>query len=324
MASSIKTLVLLCIATGVGPLLFAQQDPARHGVKHLVDTHIHIYDTERDVYQPTSVNPVPWPPADDSVLHQPHLPQEFHRIAESAGVTAVVIVEASPRLDDNRWVLDLVKGDKLFVGLVGNIDPFQESFGSALDAFKSEPRFVGVRAHFMNRGDDFANDQTLANSLRQLARAGLTLDVLMNGEGSSTIDQVSKIASQFPDLKIVVNHVLGYDIDGEAPDRVWLDSMQELSRNENVHVKISGLYQRSLVQPAPQTINFYQGLLEPLWKSFGQDRLIYGSNWPVTKKSGSYVSFVKLVDSFISSKGQEARECFFWRNASRVYGLGLE
>ena len=71
-------------------------------VKHMIDTHIHIYDTARE-------KDVPWPPQDDEVLYKPHLPTEFKKVSRPTGLTGVIIVEASDRPEDNRWVLDLIE-----------------------------------------------------------------------------------------------------------------------------------------------------------------------------------------------------------------------
>ena len=42
--------------------------------------------------------------------------------------------------------------------------------------------------------------------------------------------------------------------------------------------------------------------MDVLWKNFGQERLILGSNWPRTKNSGDYTSFVKLVNEYFSAR----------------------
>ena len=68
----------------------------------------------------------------------------------------------------------------------------------------------------------------------------------------------------------------------------------------------------------------YESLLDVLWDHFGSRRLVYGSNWPCTKKSGDYKSFVRLVGSYFERKGQPASEQYFWQNASRAYKLGLK
>lgn len=299
----------------------AQQDNSLPAIKHLIDTHIHLYDTTRDVYDRNRADGVPWPPHDDEILHKPHLPAEFRSVAKPAGVTGVIVVEASPRVDDNAWVLDLVKGDDFYVGLVGNIDPFDASFAKYLEHFQADSRFVGIRVHLMNRGAGVAKNVQLLENLKRLADQGLTLDVLMNAEGPETIDEVNQIAIQIPELRIVVNHVLGYNIDGNRPPQRWIASVKQLAKNPNVWVKISGLYQRSTTQPAPPTITYYDEVLDVLWDAFGRERLIYGSNWPVTKKSGSYESFVRLVGTYFSPKGQPALERLFWQNATDAYNL---
>ena len=284
-------------------------------VKHLIDTHIHLYDTTRP-------DGVPWPPPDDEVLYKPHLPAEYSKLAKAAGVTGVVIVEASDRLPDNKWVLNQVKGDPFYIALVGNIDPYRKDFAKQLRRLQKDSRFVGIRARNAEP-IDYTDEQVLSN-FRRLEKAGLSLDILANGKGIEGVREVDELAGKVPDLRIIVDHVLGYDIDGNPPPKEWLDAVKSLARHKNVYCKVSGLYQRCVLQPAPQDKDHYRAVLDPLWEYFGEDRLIYGSNWPCTKKSGNYASFVRLVNDYFSEKGQEACEKYFWRNAAAAYNLNLE
>ncbi|MEQ8785554.1 MAG: amidohydrolase family protein [Pirellulaceae bacterium] len=284
-------------------------------VKHRIDTHIHLYDTTRDIE-------MRWPPSDDKVLYKPHLPAEYSRLAKAAGVTGVVIVEASDHLDDNQWVLDQVAGDDFYLGLVGNVDVARDDFELQVRRLKNDKRFVGVRP----RGPkpiDYSDRRVLAN-LRVLARHDLTMDYLTNGGGVPGVETIDRVARAIPSLRIVVNHCLGYDFDGRPPSPEWIAAVERLAANKNVSCKISGLYQRSVRQPAPQDLQHYRSVLDVLWQAFGEERLIYGSNWPVTKHTGSYASFLQLVDQFISPKGQDAREHFYWKNAAAAYRLPLK
>ena len=305
------SLFLFAIAIAL-PLSAAEKQKP---VKHLIDTHIHLFDTTRDIE-------MAWPPKTDEVLYKPHLPKEYSRKAKAAGVTGVVIVEASDHLEDNRWVLDLVKGDDFYVGLVGNVDVNRKDFGKQVRKLKKDKRFVGVRTR-SPQPVDYSSPLILAN-LRALARHDLTMDYLTNRGGIPGIETIDQVARAIPDLHIVVNHCLGYDFDGKAPSPEWKVAVKRLAENPNVTCKISGLYQRSVPQPAPQDIEHYRSVLNVLWESFGKERLIYGSNWPVTKRTDTYASFLRLVDQFISEKGQDAREHFYWKNASRAYRLGLK
>jgi len=284
-------------------------------VKHLIDTHIHLYDTTRDI-------DVSWPPKEDTVLYKPHLPAEYSRLAKASGVTGVVIVEASNHLADNRWVLNLVDSDDFYVGLVGNIDVYREDFEDQLMKLKRDRRFVGVRP----RGPEPINfsDKAVVKNLKVLAEHNLTMDYLTNGGGIAGIETIDGVARAIPSLRIVVNHCLGYNFDGKPPEQEWIAAVASLAENKNVTCKISGLYQRSVPQPAPQSIDHYEAVLDVLWENFGKERLIYGSNWPVTKHTGTYASFIRLVDRFISEKDQNAREHFYWKNAAAAYRLPLQ
>jgi L-fuconolactonase len=287
-------------------------------VKHMIDTHIHLYDTTRE-------GGVPWPPKNDAVLYKPHLPAEFKRASKLTGLTGVIIVEASDRPEDNHWVLDLVKGDDYFVGLVGNIDPYADDFAEQLADLRKDRRIVGIRARngSEKKAIDYA-DLKFLSSMRELAKNGLSIDILANGGGVEAVKQIDKLARIIPELRIVVNHVLGYNFDGKAPDPEWVAAVVKLAENKNVWCKVSGLYQRSIPQPAPHNLDHYRSVLDVLWKNLGSERLIFGSNWPCTKASGDYTSFVKLVNEYFSSKGQEACERYFWKNAAEAYRLKLD
>lgn len=245
--NSLKPFLFVLLALQPGSFIATAENPKP--VKHRIDTHIHLYDTTRDVE-------ITWPPKNDAVLYKPHLPSEYSPIAKAAGVTGVVIVEASNRLEDNRWVLDLVSGDDFYIGLVGNIDVNREDFEEQVLRLKEDSRFVGVRP----RGPepiDYSSDRVLAN-LRVLAKHDLTMDYLTNSGGIPGIEKIDRVARTIPDLRIVVNHCLGYDFDGNRPAPEWIEAVKSLAENRNVSCKISGLYQRSVPQPAPQNLDHYQ------------------------------------------------------------------
>src|SRR5688572_8521595 len=80
----------------------------------IIDTHVHLFDTRRP-------EGIPWPEKKDTLLYRPALPDRFRKIAVPLGVRGYIAVEASPRLEDNQWVLDTGSDDPYFVGTVGNL-----------------------------------------------------------------------------------------------------------------------------------------------------------------------------------------------------------
>lgn len=80
----------------------------------VIDVHTHFYDPSRS-------GGVPWPTAADPLLFRNVLPDDFMEVAGPCGVTGTVVVEASPRYDDNAWVLAQAERHHSIVGLCGSV-----------------------------------------------------------------------------------------------------------------------------------------------------------------------------------------------------------
>ena len=279
----------------------------------IIDTHIHLYDTTRP-------EGLPWPPPTDKVLYRPVLPADFDKICRDNQITATVVVEASEWLNDNRWVLDLVKHQpKRYIGLVGSLEVGTPEFSSHLKTLSRDPRFVGIRLRERPRGERFFNEEVWRD-LKLMADRDQTLDVLMFNFSLTDIDRMAKTV---PQLKILINHVAGADIDGKAVNPQWAQALRQAATHPNVYCKVSGLFQQSHRRPSPTNTDFYRPVLNELWKVFGEDRLVYGSNWPVTMHGGSYAAYKRIVIEYFTPTGTTALEKLLYRNALKFYGLPI-
>ena len=301
--------VVLAVCASSGCSTYQPMDP--NADIPIVDTHIHLYDTNRP-------EGVPWPPPDDAVLYRPILTEDFNAVANQNGITATVIVEASEWLPDNQWVLDLVKDEpERYIGLVGSLEIGSSDFATQLAELSRDPRYVGIRMRERPRGDDFFTPEVWRD-LRILADSDQTLDVLMFNFSLTDIDTIAK---RIPHLKILINHVAGANIDGAPVDPAWARDLELAAANPNVYCKVSGLFQQSHQSPAPKDTDFYRPVLDALWETFGEERLIYGSNWPVTMRGGTYGEYKSIVVDYFSPKGREAFEKLMYRNALKFYNL---
>ncbi|MCA9212359.1 MAG: amidohydrolase family protein [Planctomycetales bacterium] len=277
----------------------------------VIDTHIHLYDTGRP-------EGVPWPPESDKVLYRPVLPKDFDAIAKQNGITATVIVEASEWIPDNKWVLDLVAHDpKKYKGLVGSLEVGTPDFAKHLKELSKDKRYVGIRLRERPRGEQFFNDDVWRD-LKLLSDMDQTLDVLMF---NFSLDDVAMIAERLPKLKILINHVAGSNVDGKPVDPDWQKGVKKAAAHPNVYCKISGLFQQSHRSPSPTDVAFYKPTLDVLTNEFGEDRLVYGSNWPVTMRGGSYGDFKKVVIDYYRPRGITCLEKLLYKNALKFYGL---
>lgn len=288
------------------------QAPVKAASEAIIDTHTHFYD-------PTRPQGIPWPGKNDKLLYRKVLPDEFKKLAQPHGVTGTVVVEASPLLEDNQWLLDLAKDDPYLLGIVGHLQltPGSDDFGKQLDRFAKDRKFRGIRISEggLAKGLD---QKSYLDNLRKLADADRQLDV-NGGPGAPAV--VAKLADAVPGLRIVINHAANVRIDGKAPPDAWQKAIHEAAKKKNVWCKVSALVEGTGKSDGsgPKEVEFYKPVLDHLWESFGEDRLIFGSNWPVSARFASYSTLFEIVDKYFTAKGKSVRAKFFAKNALAAY-----
>lgn len=278
----------------------------------IIDTHTHFYD-------PTRPEGVPWPGKDDKLLYRPVLPAEFKKLVRPHGVTGTVVVEASPWPKDNDWLLALAKGEPFIQGVVGKLFPGKDGFADELARLARDPLFRGIRIgpDELKAGLD---KEAFRADVGRLSDAGLTLDV--NG-GPDVLPAVARLAAAFPKLRVVVNHMANVPIDGKAPPEGWRKDIAAAGKLPNVWCKMSALVEgtRARDGKAPKEPDHYKPTLDVLWEAFGEDRLVYGSNWPVSETAAPYAVVFALADEYLTGQGKAARAKVFGANAVKAYRL---
>lgn len=269
-----------------------------------IDTHTHFYD-------PTRTAGVPWPPKTDPILYRSRLPADFRALASPHGVVGAVIVEASEWVEDNQWILDLAKNDESIVGLVGHLVPGTPEFASNLRRFAADPLFRGLRlrASYLNK----IADPAIAADLKRVADLDLSIDAL---GGVPSLAPTLALSRLLPSLRIVLDHVPFKDWDGNAA--AIRPALAELARRPNVFAKISDVVRRVNNQIIDDPAH-YRPALDELFDLFGPDRVVFGSNWPVSDRVAPYGTIRRVVADYFASKGPAVMEKYFWRNSHVAY-----
>lgn len=278
------------------------------GNLEIIDCHTHFYDVNRP-------EGVPWPEKGTN-LYRTVLPKDLRAQKMYRPVTGTIIVEASSRIEDNQWLLDLAKDDPFVVGIVGRLEPGSPDFASQLKRFKANPLFRGIRVS-VDLVTGLLEKANFAD-LKLLADADLALDV--NG-GQVTPIILSKLAKKVPGLRIVLNHIGNVRISSDPPHFDWVKGIQNAGLQKNVFCKISalcGAASRDGAKP-PSDMAFYKPYLDLVWNAFGEDRVIYGSDWPVSGLAGDYETQQRIVMEYAATKGPTPTIKFCSVNAKKAY-----
>jgi len=278
----------------------------------IIDAHIHLYDPGRP-------QGVPWPDKNDTVLYKPALPDRYRRLTKALGIVGAIEVECSPWLEDNQWVLDIAAKDPVIVGTVGDLEPGNPDFRKQLQRFHRNPLFLGIRYGNLWKRDFQAqlSSPAFISDCKALADAGLELDSAQ--PDPALIEDLLRFTDLVPSLRIVIDHLAQLEIPAESQTRSAYESnLRELGKRPQVYVKVSEVLRR-VDDRVPTDLSFYKPRLDELWGIFGEDRLIFGSDWPNSDHWGTYPQVLSLVREYFTSKGKHAAEKFFWKNSIAAY-----
>lgn len=277
----------------------------------IIDTHIHLFDVDRP-------QGVPWP-AKDSPIYKTASVERYRKLAVPHGIVGAIEVEASPWLEDNQWVLDVAAKDKLIVGTVGNLEPGKPGFAKNLERFHKNPLFRGIRVgNIWERNLRADVDSTaFISDIKMLPQADLSFDTA--NPNPVLIEAVVKLTDRVPNLRVIIDHLPQLTVPTEAAaKKKYFTDIEELAKRPQVYVKISQFFKR-VDGKVPGDLGYYRATLDSIYNTFGEDRVIYGSDWPNIDLWRPYEDVMRVVKEYFSTKSRAAQEKYFWRNSVAAY-----
>jgi L-fuconolactonase len=283
-----------------------------HTPRHRVDTHQHLWVLSERAYD--------WIVPEYGILNADFRPEDVAGDIEKAGVTATVLVQAADTYDDTFYMLSVEREYPAIRGVVGWV-PFNRPSEAreALDLLGKNPAIKGYRNLTHNYADPrWILQRPVLETLRDISARGLALDMVsINSEHSQAI---AELAGTIPSLRIVVDHMAKPNIAAKEWDQ-WAEDMAELAQHDNVYVKHSGL---NTASGEGWTARDWQPYVDYCLEKFGSQRMMMGSDWPVSLLAGDFVGVWEAQMDTISQLSPEEQDDLCFRTAQTFYGLELE
>ncbi|TFC98325.1 amidohydrolase [Cryobacterium breve] len=232
-------------------------------------------------------------------------------------VTKSVVVQATPDIEETHDLLDISSWQNMVAGVVGWIDLTQNDAADTLVGLKARPgQLVGIRHQVQDESDPawLLRDDVL-RGLKAVQDAGLVFELLM---GRREAAAAIRLAELLPDLPLILDHAGKPSIHSGEGDS-WRDWITRLASHEQVTCKLSGLVtQASWATWRSQPVESYAlAVLD----TFGAERALFGSDWPVCLLAASYDEVFELAARAASTLSMTERSALFGGTAARVYGL---
>jgi predicted TIM-barrel fold metal-dependent hydrolase len=287
----------------------------------IIDTHIHLFDTERP-------GGVPWPSKNNpahKVMYMPSLPSRYRKVVDGLGIVGAIEIECSPWLEDNQWVLDVARDDDIMVGTVGHLTPGTPEFRPNLERFHKNPLFRGIRYGLGGRAGrggekgpavhEVDRPEFVAD-LKALVDADLVMDTA--NPSVPLLEGVVRVSDKVPNLRIVIDHLPQmWPTEAERP--AYDACMKAIHDRPQIYTKVSEVLRRLDDGSIPTDLAFYKHRIDEIVDVFGMDRVLYGSDWPNGDQWLPVPVGFKIVHEYFMGKGQAAAEKYFWRNSIKAY-----
>ena len=276
-----------------------------------VDAHHHIWDL--------TVRAQPWMvgPALDPIRRNYSL-DDLTPAAAAAGVTSTVLVQTVGLVEETVEFLEVAASNDLVAGVVGWVDLTADDVATALDGLRSRPDgayLKAIRHQVHDEPDvDWLLRPDVQRGLSAVADAGLAYDLLTK---TPHLPAAIQTARNLPQLNFVVDHI-SKPVIGE-PLEPWATRLRELAALPNVTCKLSGMVtEASWTDWKPADLQPYADVV---LDTFGPDRVMFGSDWPVCLLAASYAEVVETAETLTASLTPTEREAVFTTTATNIYKL---
>jgi L-fuconolactonase len=272
-----------------------------------IDAHQHFWAYDAEQY--------PWIPP-GSPLHRDCLPGDLQRLLEAEGIAGCVAVQARQSLEESRWLLRLSDEAEIIKGVVGWVDLRSPSVEAELAELTQHPKFVGVRHVVQDEPDDrFLLQPEFVRGIGKLAAFDLAYDLLIFPR---QLPAAIELVQRFPAQRFVLDHIAKPSIATRALEP-WRSQIRELAAAPNVMCKVSGMVTEA--DHRAWKAAHFAPFLDTVFEAFGEDRLMFGSDWPVCLFAASYPQVCALLRGYAGGLSPEAQAKLWGENAARFYRL---
>jgi L-fuconolactonase len=277
----------------------------------IVDSHVHLWDP--DVFRMAWLD-------DDKLLGRPYGLRDYQEHTGGVDVEAMVYLEVdlAPHyaLLEARWAADRAREDSRLQAIVAHA-PVE--FGEQARAYLEElvklgPIVKGVRRITQSESDPaYCAQPRFVRGVQMLPEFGLSFDACIVHQ---QLPGLIGLVRQCPETSFVLDH-LGKPNIAQREFEPWRSRIREMAALSNVVCKISGAVTEA--DHAAWRVEDLKPYVLHALEAFGEDRVLFGGDWPVVLKASSYRRWVDALDELTVGLSNAARKRLWTENARRVY-----
>lgn len=275
----------------------------------VVDTHMHLWDLQKLNY--------PWLENQSEPLNKNYLVSDYQKATEDIPIKKIVFVE-SARLDKQYleevdWVVGLSKIEPRIQGIVAFL-PLEKGMDvmPEIETLLERKIVKGIR-HGVNK--ELLGNYNFQSNIQLISRYQLSFDLNIS---PAVVPDALPLIRKCPDTVFILDHLCNPNIKDQELGS-WKAHLKNLAEMDNVYCKISGLITKAdIVSWKPEDLKPY---IDHALETFGPERLMFGSDWPVVLKAGSYQNWFSSLLQMLAELTPKENKQVFCGTAEEIYRL---
>jgi L-fuconolactonase len=273
-----------------------------------IDSHQHFWK-----YHPVKDA---WISDEMKVIQRDFLPVELLPLFEDNRIDGCIAVQADQSETETLFLLQLAKENDFIKGVVGWVDLRGDNLESRLEYFAQFYKLKGFRHIVQGEADDnFLLREDFCNGIAQLEKYNFTYDILIFPRHLAVAFEFVK---KFPNQKMVIDHLAKPNFK-QADFHEWEKGIRKIATCPNVSCKVSGLVTESDWNNWTEADFTY--CLDVVTEAFGINRMMFGSDWPVSLLAATYKESYAVVEHYFSKFSTEEQQQIWGGNAIEFYNL---
>lgn len=274
-----------------------------------IDAHQHFWKLDTKLYD--------WPTPGLKPIYRDFLPGDLEMHLKRHNIKQTIVVQAAESIEETEFLLDLADQYEFMGGVVGWIDLSSTEFPNHFKRLLKWPKFVGIRPMLQSMANNhWILKPEVKRNIRLLVENDFPLDLLIYPKH---LRHIVELLKEFPSLRAVIDHCAKPNIK-EQQWESWADWIEEVSKYETLMCKLSGLVTEADHQS--WEIHEFKPYIHHIIQSFGHERIMFGSDWPVCLLAADYDDIVQILhENLPKEMTVEEIELLYGGNAKRFYRL---
>lgn len=301
-------------------------------MRTIIDAHHHLWDLKAHHYPWLSDQVIPRRFGDYAAIRNNYLPTDLLADAEHVKIIKSVHVQANMAGDpvqETAWLQQQFELYGLPNAIIAHADLSSDGVEEVLLRHLMFPNMRGIRLllHWLDDVDyngplrpHVMTEAGFRRGFSLLAKYRLSFDLPLYFPQAT---EAEELLHQYDDVAVVLNHC-GFPIHLEQTGSkrteswtAWKQAITKLASVPHLHCKISGLWMAG----RHLTVDDVRPIVSHCLDSFGIERCMFGSNFPL---DGLHVRYSEMVSTYAAcfvNLSETEQHALFYENAARFYRI---